>query len=58
MTIYYTLYEAIPLSESEEFEVCGGAYISCWLKAQSEEEAAKLVAFSRLSRSSEPSRRE
>jgi len=25
MAIFYTLYEAIPLPESEEFEVCGGA---------------------------------
>ena len=43
MTIFYTLYEAIPLPESEEFEVCGGAYVSCWLKAQSEEEASRLA---------------
>jgi hypothetical protein len=44
MAIFYALYEAIPLPESEEFEVCGGAYVSCWLKAQSEEEASKLVS--------------
>jgi hypothetical protein len=44
MTIFYTIYEAIPLPESEDFEVCGGAYINCWVKAQSEEEASKSAS--------------
>lgn len=41
MTIFYTVYEAIPLPESEDFDACGGAYINCWVSARSEEEASK-----------------
>jgi uncharacterized protein with PIN domain len=44
MTIFYAQYEAVPLPQSEEFGECGGAYISCWLRAQSEREAADLVS--------------
>jgi hypothetical protein len=43
MIIFYTQYKAVPLPESEEFEVCGGAYINCWLKAQSEQEASNVA---------------
>ncbi|MBS0422773.1 MAG: hypothetical protein JSR66_34015 [Proteobacteria bacterium] len=39
MTIFFTSYEAIPLPESGDFDVCGGAYVNCWVKAQSAKEA-------------------
>jgi hypothetical protein len=44
MSIFYTQYEAVPLPESEEFGECGGAYISCWLRAQSAPEASELAS--------------
>ena len=44
MTIFFSRYEAIPLPEAEDFAVCGGAYINCWIQAQSEEEASELAA--------------
>src|SRR4029079_17671301 len=44
MTIFYTTYEAIPLPESEDFGVCGGAYTNCWVKPQSEQGASKLAS--------------
>jgi hypothetical protein len=39
MTIYYMLYEAEPLPKSEDFETCGGAYVNCWVRAESQREA-------------------
>jgi hypothetical protein len=44
MTIFFTSYEAIPLPESGEFDVCGGAYINCWVKAQWEQEAGQSAS--------------
>ena len=44
MTIFYTQYEAVPLPESNEFGECGGAYVSCWLKARSKQEASDLAS--------------
>jgi hypothetical protein len=39
MTIFYVVYEASPRPESEDFKLWGGAFINCWVKAQSEKEA-------------------
>jgi hypothetical protein len=44
MAIYYIQYEAIPLPESGEFEECGGAYVNCWVEADSEEDASQLAS--------------
>jgi len=44
VTIFFAQYEAVPLPESEDFGKSGGAYINCWLKAQSQEEAAQLAS--------------
>ena len=46
MAIFYMQYEAIPLPESEDFEEWGGAYVNCWVKAESEDEASKLASAS------------
>jgi hypothetical protein len=43
MTIFFAQYEAVPLPESEDFGECGGAYINCWLKANSAAEASELA---------------
>jgi hypothetical protein len=44
--IFYVQFEAVPLPESQEFEQCGGAYVNCWLSAESETQAAKLASAS------------
>src|SRR5262245_51736662 len=41
MSIFFILYEATPLPDAKEFESSGGAYINCWVEAESEEEAAE-----------------
>ncbi len=46
MRIFYVQFEAVPLPESREFEQCGGAYVNCWLKADSEAHAANLASAS------------
>lgn len=40
MAIFFAQYEAAPLPESEDFGRLGGAYISCWVKANSAAEAS------------------
>ena len=35
-----------PLPESQEFDQCGGAYVNCWLRAESEKKAANLASAS------------
>ena len=37
--IYYVRYEGSPRQDSDESQAIGGAYIDCWVKAQTEEEA-------------------
>ncbi len=44
MPIYYIQYEAEPLPESQEFEACGGAYVNCWVHAESEQEAERVTS--------------
>jgi hypothetical protein len=44
MPIFYMQYEATPLPESDDFEECGGAYINCWVRAESESEASTLAS--------------
>lgn len=39
MTIYYLLAEAVPDSSNPESREFGGAYISCWIQAETKEEA-------------------
>ncbi len=43
MSIFYIQYECIPSPESEDYAEYGGAFISCWLKTNSIENA-KLLA--------------
>jgi len=44
MTIFYAQYHAEPLPGSEQFEVSGGAYVSCWVKAKNVNEASLLIS--------------
>lgn len=44
MAIFYVQYEAAPDRSSENFRTCGGAYINCWVNANSEVEAQKLAS--------------
>jgi hypothetical protein len=44
MTIFYVLYEATPGGDSEDFQTCGGAYVNCWVQADSEQEAQRLAS--------------
>ena len=43
MTIFYAQYEAIPLPDSDEFGEFGGAYVNCWVEANSEVQASELA---------------
>ena len=45
MTIYYVQYHAEPMREAEDWESCGGAYVNCWVRAGSEEEAQEVSAI-------------
>ena len=44
MTIYYAMYEAAPGPDSPDFVTCGGAFVNCWVRAASKEEAEKATA--------------
>jgi hypothetical protein len=44
MTIYYAIFEATPKPDSPQFENCGGAFINCWVRAQSSNEAESVAA--------------
>jgi hypothetical protein len=44
MTIYYVMYEAMPNADSEDFANCGGAYVNCWVRADSEGEAERMAS--------------
>jgi hypothetical protein len=39
MPVFYVQYVAAPSPGSEHFETAGGAYVNCWMKANSESEA-------------------
>ena len=41
--IFFFAYEARPLPQSEDFGQCGGAYINCWVKAESEIDAIQMA---------------
>ena len=44
MAIFYIQYEATPDRNSEDFQTCGGAFVNCWVRADSEIEAQKLTS--------------
>jgi hypothetical protein len=44
MTIYYIQYEAEPLPHSKEFATCGGAYVNCWVQADSATQAISAAS--------------
>jgi hypothetical protein len=44
MTIYYAMYEATPGPDIPEFETCGGAFVNCWVRAESTRDAERLNA--------------
>lgn len=48
MPIFFAQYEVQPTSDTPEFEVCGGAYINCWVSAESPS-AAQAQAFASIS---------
>jgi hypothetical protein len=41
--IYYFQYQAVPALQSEALEDSGGAYINCWVKADSEMHAREIA---------------
>jgi hypothetical protein len=43
MEIFFLQYESVPSSKSEDFNDIGGAYINCWIKANSLAGAKKLA---------------
>ena len=43
MTIYYLMIEAIPSCSNPESNGFGGAYVNCWVKASTQEDALKRV---------------
>lgn len=43
MKIYYIRYEAIPTPDFEDYDEVGGAYINCWIKAKTEDEAKEIA---------------
>ena len=46
MAVYYFMIEAVPCADSEERLSCGGAYINCWVKAETEKAAlAKVMNY-------------
>lgn len=45
--MYYVMIETAPSEDNEEKNTCGGAFLDCWVKAETEEaavEAAKEYA--------------
>ena len=44
MTIFYIQYHAEPLSESKDFGSCGGAYVNCWIKAETQVKAMEAAS--------------
>ena len=46
--IFFAQFEAQPTPSTPEFEVCGGAYINCWVGAESPS-AAQTRAFASIS---------
>ncbi len=43
MKIHYFLFEAAPLPDSSNFKEAGGAYINCWVRSGSAEQAEPLA---------------
>lgn len=43
MPIFYCQYQAVPTSQSEEFGDSGGAYVNCWVKADSAMQAREIA---------------
>ena len=43
MPIFYFQYQALPTLQSEAFEDSGGAYVNCWVKADSEMQAREIA---------------
>ena len=41
MKIFYFLIEVVPAPNSSNFSEAGGAFVSCWVKSNSEKRAAK-----------------
>lgn len=39
MDIYFVMVHATPKPDNEESETCGGAYITCWIRASDLDEA-------------------
>ena len=43
MTMYYVMLEVVPNADNEEKDECEGAFLNCWVKTDSEEEAVELA---------------
>jgi hypothetical protein len=50
MPIFYIQYKAAPTPECEDFETAGGAFVNCWVKADSAREA-QAQAYARVKES-------
>lgn len=44
MPIYYVQYRCRPGARSAAFEEHGGAYVNCWIRADTPEEAGRIAA--------------
>ena len=46
MELYFLQYESVPSPSSENYKDTGGAFINCWIKAKSIEDAKKQAEIS------------
>jgi hypothetical protein len=44
MGIFYIQFEVVPLPRSPDYEKSGGAYVNCWLKAETDTNATTLAS--------------